>query len=542
MRRAGLPKRQKTQLTRAEAQQITIKAPIGGLNTRDSLANMPPEDAIELVNMIPQQEGVISRNGYNIATGNSDFVFYDQNDFIFYDGNDFVFAEGAPAPYSGNVETIIPYVEGSTKLLITASDDVLYTDNGDGTLTSLGTGFGNARWEGVKLGANMLLCNGADAIQNFDGSSLTTPSFSGDLATYGVSNIDNAHKHKNRIYLWNTDDNVFFYGGVNAVAGSFDEFPLSRVSDTGGNLIEMKTISRDAGNGSDDYAAFILDTGEVLIYQGSDPSDASNWALVGKYKAPPIIAKRCATEFAGDVMYLSTQDIVKLSEVIKFGGETGGFVLRPSKLSGAIRNFFNTYGTNFGFSLTLLPSQSLIIANMPVVTNDEYIQYAINTVTGAATELNDLNFNCFGVLSNNLYGGSNQAVYNVLDGFSDDGAAISLSARGAFNNFGVSRKKYISSATLFIESEGELNIDFAMSYDFTLSPFNSTTSTQTLGAEWDTELWDEAEWAGAISSQPKFIMSGGGYNISPQLQTSISGQQINWYEGVYNFRISNTYP
>lgn len=541
MRRKGVTKRQRVSLTRPEAQRFVLRAPIGGLNTRDSLAEMPATDAIELVNWIPQQGGLTTREGYSLATGNPNYVFNDTNNFIFNDGNDFVFNGGASVLYQGQVETIISYVNGSTKIMVTASGDELYTDNGNNTLTVIGTGYSSALWEGVQLGANLMLVNGVDAPLNFDGSTLSTISFSGDIATYGVEKIDNAHKHKNRVYLWDTDNNSFFYGGVNAVAGSFAEFPLNRVSDTGGNLIEMKTISRDAGNGSDDYAAFILDTGEVLIYQGSDPSDADNWALVGKYRMPPIIGKRCAAEFAGDVMVLTREDLVKLSSVIKFGGEAGGFNLQPSKLSGAIRDFYNTYGTNSGFSLTLYPSKSLIIANMPQVTNASYIQYVINTVTGAGAEFNGLNFNCFAVHNQALYAGVEQAIVNALSGTSDDGDEIQVTGRGAFTDLGSPQKKYITAATQYVESEGSVDIAFSLSYDFTLNNFGGATPSSVVGAEWDLATWDEAEWAGKISPNLKFVTTGYGTTISPQMQFNIKGQQVTWYEGRYNFKLSTTY-
>jgi len=536
MRRQGLPKRAGAQLRRAEAQTFPLPSPIGGLNTRDSWAAMPPIDAIELVNWIPQQGGLKVRSGYSIATSSADFVFVDTNDFVFVDTNDFVFAENTL--YSGEIESIIPYVEGTTSVLITASDDALYVDDTANSLTELATGFSNARWEYVKLGANMILVNGADAPRNYDGSSLTTPSFTGDLNTYGPTNIDNAHKHKNRVYLWNTDDNVFFYGGVNAVAGAFTEFPLGNVSDTGGNLIEMKTISRDGGNGPDDYACFILDTGEIIIYQGSDPGDATNWSLVGKYKAPPIIAKRCAAEFAGDIFILTQQDLVKVSDVIR----AEGFILQPSKLSGAITDFYKTFGSNFGFSLTLFAGQSLIVLNMPQVTNATYTQYAINTVTGAATQFSNLDFNVFGVLDNKLYGGGDQVLYSVLSGFTDDGLAIEATARQAFSDLGSARKKQINAATQFLEAEGELNLDFSLSYDFTLQPFSSSASTETIGADWDVAAWDEPDWAGAITAVPKFILNSSGYNFSPQMRFSVAGQEVTWYEGIYNFKLLNTYP
>ena len=44
---------------------VTIAAPVGGINARDSLAAMPETDAYSLINWIPQRYGVRSRKGYS---------------------------------------------------------------------------------------------------------------------------------------------------------------------------------------------------------------------------------------------------------------------------------------------------------------------------------------------------------------------------------------------------------------------------------------------------------------------------------------------
>ena len=47
-----------------------IKAPVGGLNARDSIADMPISDAVRMTNMWPTTLDVILRQGYvNWATG-----------------------------------------------------------------------------------------------------------------------------------------------------------------------------------------------------------------------------------------------------------------------------------------------------------------------------------------------------------------------------------------------------------------------------------------------------------------------------------------
>ena len=46
----------------------SVPAPIGGWNARDSLANMSPTDAVQLVNWFPTPTDVTMRKGYTVVS------------------------------------------------------------------------------------------------------------------------------------------------------------------------------------------------------------------------------------------------------------------------------------------------------------------------------------------------------------------------------------------------------------------------------------------------------------------------------------------
>ena len=75
--------------TRNVAQSLTVTSPIGGLNARDSLAAMPPGDAVTLDNFFPTPTAVDLRNGFTKQT----------------------------ISLPGNVESLLPYTSGTTKIL-----------------------------------------------------------------------------------------------------------------------------------------------------------------------------------------------------------------------------------------------------------------------------------------------------------------------------------------------------------------------------------------------------------------------------------------
>ena len=506
-------RRQRLPFAQRTAQTQDIVAPIGGKNTRDSLGAMPITDAVIMENWIPAANGLTSRTGSAIVS------------------ND----------YSTSVETVISYINGSTSTLITAEDGNLWTDDGADTTASLGSGFTNDRWFAAKIAANMVLVNGADAPRNFDGSTLTTPTFTGDLATYGEENIDGITTHKNRMYMWDSGYGNFFYGGVNSVSGAFSEFNLNRVSATGGNLLEVKTISRDGGSGPDDYVAFILSTGEILVYQGSDPGDASNWSLVGRYQAPPLIAKNCAYGFGGDVLMLTKVDLIKLSDVIKYTTEDGGLNLRPSKLSGDIKDDFTNYGTNYGWQVTAHPDEGWIIINVPETVDSKYHQHVVDTVTGGYTTFTGWDARQFVSHNGNLYFGGATDLWQGATGFADNGADIQCIAQGAFSNLAIAKRKAVKNVRTYMESEATLNIDLQIAYDFNDPDFQGTQSSASEGATWDAEDWDDASWAGVSARQINFVTAGEGVFVSTRAKVDVNGQKVIWYQSTYNFEILQTY-
>jgi hypothetical protein len=512
MARRSVPIRLKKKLARPDSIAVNIPPALGGKNSRDNISIMPESDAIDLINWVPTSRGLRSRAGSAMIE----------------DG------------FSSTLETLIPYNNGAAVRFVAASGDDVYTVLG-GTLTSIGSGFSNARWRGDKIGANLMIANGADAPQVYDGSTLAAISFSGDITTYGEEKIHSFKKHKNRVYAWDIDYPNFFYGGVNSVSGAFDEFALENVSDTGGNILEVKTISRDAGDGMDDYIAFILNTGEIIIYKGSDPSDATDWALVGKYVAPPLVAIGCAKEFAGDVMMLTQSDIIKMSDVIKYGSEVGGFNIQPSKMAGDITSDYQAYGTNYGWSLEVYPSGGWIIVNVPEATNSAYHQYVVDTTTGAYTEFQGWNAQCFGVLNRKLYFGQSNELIQGDTGEDDQGAGIQLVSRQAFSNLGTTRKKKISNARLYMESIGTLNIDFSLGLDFDFPNPQGTQVSSVTGAEWDVAAWDTAEWSGDDARTVSFVTAGVGVFVSPQVSMTVKGQRVTWHQTTYNFNAAESY-
>src|SRR5690348_2924822 len=108
----------------AKSRVVSIPAPVGGWNARDSLAAMDPRDAPIMDNFFPDTTVVRLRGGSD------------------------AFATGVGSGTSA-VESLIAYANGLTSNLLAAANNSLFQVTTSGSVSTLGTGFGNNRWQAV---------------------------------------------------------------------------------------------------------------------------------------------------------------------------------------------------------------------------------------------------------------------------------------------------------------------------------------------------------------------------------------------------------
>ena len=486
------------------ALRSNVPAPTSGLNTRDSESTMEPTDAVIMENWYPGQGSVTTRKGFTeYVTG-----------------------------LTSNVETLIEFNANTIRKFLCCNSDEINDISNPASVANLGTGFTNARWQWTNFNAYVIMVNGADTPQTFDGTTLAASTISGSGLT--VTDLDGINVHKNRVYVWSSNSQDVWYGATNAIGGTFTKFQLSRVAPFGGNLISMMTWNLDGGNGVDDYAVFLMSSGDVLLYQGSDPA---SWSLLGTYKIGRPIAIRGAKKVAGDIVMITDQDFVFFSEVFK----NDGAVTQRGKLSGAAIDAVNAYSSNYGWEVALYPKGGWLLFNVPVGTNDTYHQYVINTITGAATKFTGMNSRTWGNFNNNLYFGGNGAVYKADDGLSDNGAFIDCDVQQAYSNLGSPQEKTVNAFRNIIKADGSVVINTLVNFDYGKEQTSQNVSSSVAsGSFWDVALWDVALWSPeGLTRNDLVISSGQGVDVGMRLKTSLSGQQVNWYRTDYSVTVSN---
>jgi hypothetical protein len=385
-------------LKRQKSQAYNIPAPTGGLNVRDSYTDMKPDDAVKLVNVFPEANYCRVRGGYTSwATGMTNPV----RSLMTWNG-----LTGSDELFAG---------AGTTIYDVTAS----------GAASSSVTGLTNVdfQWTNIKTpgGIYLIIVNGADSMRAYDGTVWTTPAIT--VAT--SSTFINVCQFKERLWFAQKDTLDLWYLPVQSIAGAATLYPMGAVFRRGGYIIGLGTFSNDAGEGPDDYFAIVTNNGEVAVYQGTDPSSSTTWALVGRFDVGMPIGRRCTVRLNGDMGIITQDGMVSMQAALQFDRAS----IQKATITGKIQTLFSqlsqSYKANFGWSPCVFPKARYMIVNVPQITSTTQIQLVMNTITGSWCQFTGMNAGVWGVANDALFfGGNAGVVYAAESGHQDNGANI----------------------------------------------------------------------------------------------------------------------
>jgi hypothetical protein len=521
--------------------QFPVQFPVGGWNTKQPLAAMDATFAVQLKNWFPQPGYGEVRRGYRRHAWD-------------------IVSE------TTSIETLMAWRGPASSKMFAAAGGEIYDVTANAAGTSVVTGLSNDRWQEVNFstssGHYLYIVNGEDSARHYNGTTWATP------AITGLTSADAIHIniHKRRVWFVEQDTTSAWYLATDAVAGAATEFQLGQLFTRGGFLMAMGTWTRDGGSGSDDYAVFISSEGQVALYQGTDPSSANTWALVGVFDCPQPIGRRCFFKYGADLALLTMQGVFPLSQLLSVDESQTDRVALSDNISPSFTAAARSYHEQWGWDAVVYPHRTMLIVNIPTAENETAIQYVMNTLTGAWCEFDGHQANCWLVFGTDLYFGANDGtVYQADVGALDYTAEIVAVGQSAYNAYRSPLIKRWSLIKPLVVASGTLRPEIGISTDFaetdTLaaqtnvasaasvfdtavfdsSSFQSDTnivsdwvSVSSIGSfgsikfrarvgaaeddaisRWDTAVWDSSEWA--IASAPEEVMQINGFLVMAEI-------------------------
>lgn len=492
----------------AKTRSATQQAPVKGWNGRDSLDAMEEGYAVRLCNIFPETNYVSLRKGFRVhATGMG----------------------------TGAVQTLAELVTeaGTRKLVACANGNIYDASTYNAAATSLDSGFTSNKWQTANFRNKLILVNGADQPQQYDGSAVSDAAYTGIADD---ANLISVEVYKSRLYFVQKDTASVWYGGVDAITGGLTEFDVGSLLRLGGYVMYAGSWSNDSGAGMQDLFVIVSSMGETLIYNGTYPGEdgttagAEAWQLVGRYFLPVPLGRRAFMNLAGDLVILTDQGAVSLAAVFAQGKDEI-YRMVTDLIADPYQDGARAYAANFGWCGLSYPRGHMAIINVPTVADGNADQWVMNTLSGAWTKFQNIKASSWTTYSDKPYfGGMDGKVYEFDIGADDGGDVIDFEIKTAFNYFGDRRseKRFLMARPLFI---GDTAMRFLMNVDCDFEDRTITdtiTTTGVSGAEWDVADWDSSSWDGGATYRADWYdLSGHGRCAALRIKGSSTNALFN---------------
>lgn len=484
-------------------QGVTLPAPSGGLNLIDAIDNMPPTDALELVNMYPKGTTVQVRGGY---------------------------AQHCVTAITGSIRALykLALADGSLRLISTGGAELHESaDGSDDDITSA-TIPTNNDFNGFTFNHRLFLLNGADTPQVYTGSGIAA-----NTAFTGVTQADliSGGSFKERVWFIKKNSLSAYYGEVKAVAGALSHFDLSYFMKDGGRLVYAGSYTAQLGDGSSDLMMFVSSEGEILFYAGDYPG-GNAWALVARQVVGRPMGYRSLVRVDNDLWIITEQGILPVSLLF-----SGGPTVALNSIGRKINPLISEYAANIGFNhlwhgMHWAAGRRVYIV-VPTSSTNTFL-LVCNIDTGAWTKFTfDTTGACLAIAVVSglpYYGNATGVVHKAEQVGSDNGSPINFNARHAFSFFG-SRHMYKKFQDVRPLMRGPQGIELGLSMDTDFRRQSTTTAVTTATGTFT--LWGSvwgSPWSGGIDYiTDRFSIEGQGHSGALRVEGSIQDTNLEFH-------------
>lgn len=343
-----------------------------------------------------------------------------------------------------------------------------------------------------------------------------------------------AWTYMNRLWFVEKGTMNAWYLDVDLIGGDAMIFPLAGVFGLGGELLFGQRWSLTSGGdgGLSEQCAFVSSEGEVAIYQGLSPAEASTWSKAGTYRIGRPLGKNAFVRGGGDLAIATSVGLVPLSKAI----ELDLTALSVASISYPIADAWGNAVEQRGLSAwhgEIWPEQKIAAFAPPSgLSGLPPVLFVANTETGAWGRFTGWDVRCMEVFEGRLlFGSAGGGVFLANETGSDDGMPYTGLVLPLFEDFGAPAGRKVPKVGRYItRASAQVNarVSWQGDYSESLPSAPDATILASGGSVWGQGIWGQSQW---IESLPRLInegwqsLGGSGYTGSIAYQVTSAENQ-----------------
>lgn len=416
------------------------------------------------------------------------------------------------------IERLFVYSSGTASTMFAAGANDIF--NTTAPTTSVRGSLSNGDWSTAQIstagGVFLVGANGADAVFNYNGSAFSTPT----INNVSSDDLSQVWLFKERLFFVEKNTQSAWYLPVQSIAGDAAEIPLGSVFRQGGALLFGATWSLDSGSGLDDVCLFVSTNGEIAVYEGTDPSSASTWSLVGVYEIGRPIDKHAFFKAGGDLAIITSDGIVSVAEALRKDRAALQAVAITYPIEDAWKAAIAKGTGARPISATLWQSQTLLTVSTSESTGGLPVAFTANARTGAWARTTGWDIQCQAIFNDQLYFADAAGVVFRADvGGTDNGTSYTGVYVPKFSNAANVRSGHSVGVTY--RAPASLTFDLDMHSDYQITGLTVPQSVNySAGDVWGTGVWGTFAWGSELGSETFTEWQFGtavGYALAPSL-------------------------
>lgn len=476
------------------SQSTTIVAPVGGLNTYDSISSMPETEALILRNWLPASYGCQLRQGSRLHADE----------------------------FTGDVSTLMTWSSSAgVSKVFAVDDDGIYDITTIGAVSGTPAVAVTNSWlqhtnMGNAAGNHLIAFNGTDngfwySAAGWQRLAAGDGSVAGTWNGVDPADLIQCTVHQKRLWAVEVESNLAWYLPPNQLYGVAASFDFGPCFTRGGYLQALTTWTHDGGNGPEDYLLAISSGGQVAVYKGLDPSSADTWELVGVYFIGETFTRRCWIQYGGDVVFLTSQGLLTMAGILKSTGGTNFSNALSRKIQSTLSNLTIEGSTRDGWELVLYTPANMLMVNIPGTSTSQNVQLVFNTIRGGWSVFTGIPAVSWITDDETIFFGTTGAVYRFWEGYvdqadydNDNGVNVVGYAQQAFSHFnalGASKHFKMVRPTFISTDVFRYNVGLNTDYTFNAVDGIGDFPERSNGGTWDVSEWDssDAVWGGGTN-------------------------------------------